>query len=40
MNEKLSNDFVNTLLDGKYNYVVINDEIDKAVKKIESIILS
>ena len=27
LNEKLSNDFVNNVLDGKYNYVVItNDE--------------
>ena len=30
LNEKLSNDFVNTVLDGKYNYVVItNDEWNK-----------
>ena len=30
LNERLSNDFVNLVLDGKYNYVVItNDEWNK-----------
>ena len=40
-NEKLSNDFVNTILDGKYNYVVITDEEwnkhkDEYIKNIQN----